>query len=120
MSPLTLFNSLPLIHPSDIDTTKIIRGGRRFNASTKAPTADSRGGASSLWTETPAERQQRLADEVAGKRRRIENSDPEATRGEDLERAKRRKAEEDVRRGVDEHTVSHLSHVRMLRPVNSS
>jgi hypothetical protein len=36
----------------------------------------------------------------------MENSEPEPTRGEDLDRAKRRKAEADVRRGVEEHTVS--------------
>ena len=62
---------------------------------------------SSLWTETPAERQQRIADEVAGKRRRVTDKsamDPEAER----EMRKRRKYEEEVRRGVEEHTVGHL------------
>jgi hypothetical protein len=44
-------------------------------------------------------------DEISGKRKRMENSEPETSRGEDLENAKRRRAEEDVRRGVDEYTV---------------
>jgi hypothetical protein len=43
---------------------------------------------------------------MTGKRRRQENSEAETTHGEDLERAKRRKAEDEVRRGVEEHTVS--------------
>lgn len=58
----------------------------------------------SLWTETPAERQQRSADEVAGKRRRADKGamDPEAER----EMRKKRRYDEEVRRGVEEHTVS--------------
>lgn len=61
----------------------------------------------SLWTETPAERQQRIADEVAGKRRRVTDKgamDPEAER----EMRKRRRYEEEVRKGVEEHTVNLL------------
>jgi hypothetical protein len=104
------FHSIQLLlnEASDIDTTKIIRGGRRFNASSKAPTQSS-STASTLWTETPAERQQRLADEIAGKRRRTENAEPEAEKGEELERAKRRRAEETVRADVDKHTVNTIA-----------
>ena len=54
----------------------------------------------SLWTETPAEKQQRLADEVVGKRRRAADPVPE-----DDEKKKRRKDEEVIRRGVKEYTV---------------
>ncbi|KAJ8589072.1 hypothetical protein M405DRAFT_842095 [Rhizopogon salebrosus TDB-379] len=47
---------------------------RQF-ARNSAPTWDN--SRSSLWTETPAERQQRLADEVAGRKRRAVNAEPE-------------------------------------------
>jgi hypothetical protein len=63
----------------------------------------------SLWTETPAERQQRLADEVMGKKRRVENADPEELEGdkdaqqEDVH--KRRKREAELQRQVEEYTV---------------
>ena len=68
----------------------------------------------SLWTETPAERQQRLADEVSGKRRRAVNADPDALdEGKQLEFKKRRKYDEEVRRGVEEYTVSFNSQTRM-------
>ena len=76
---------------------------RKF-AATEQTARDADG---SLWTETPAERQQRIADEVAGKRRRATDKssmDPEAER----EMRKRRKYEEEVRRGVEEHTVSNI------------
>ncbi|KIY67104.1 hypothetical protein CYLTODRAFT_15617 [Cylindrobasidium torrendii FP15055 ss-10] len=58
-----------------------------------------------LWTETPAERQQRLADEVSGKKRRKQNADAEASPEEALEARKKRKRDESIRVGVDEHTV---------------
>jgi hypothetical protein len=75
---------------------------RQF-ARSSAPTRDNSG--SSLWTETPAERQQRLADEVAGRKRRAVNAEPE----EDAhDAAKRRRRDEQIRRGVDEHTVCNV------------
>ncbi|KAI5992172.1 hypothetical protein EDD15DRAFT_1039963 [Pisolithus albus] len=56
---------------------------------------------SSLWTETPAERLQRLTDEVSGRKRKAVNAEPE----EDPEDAKKRKKrDEAIRRGVEEHT----------------
>ncbi|KAF9466931.1 hypothetical protein BDZ94DRAFT_1250113 [Collybia nuda] len=55
----------------------------------------------SLWTETPAERQQRLADEVSGKKRRAVDAKPEE---EPAKGKKRRTDEEVIRRGVDEYT----------------
>ncbi|KAH9927426.1 uncharacterized protein BXZ73DRAFT_48808 [Epithele typhae] len=79
-----------------IDPTKLTRG-RQF-ARTAQPARDAD---RSLWTETPAERQQRLADEVAGKRRRAQDVDP-ADDGVDVR--KRRRQDEEVRRGVEEHT----------------
>lgn len=98
---------------ANIDPTKIVRGGRRFNASSKSAST-SKDVDSTLWTETPAERQQRLADEVAGKRRRAENAAPAEDEGTALERAKRRRREEEVRRGVDAHTVGVLKMGRVI------
>ncbi|KAI0761649.1 hypothetical protein BD413DRAFT_237839 [Trametes elegans] len=80
-----------------IDPTKLTRP-RQF-ARTAQP---SRNSDTSLWTETPAERQQRIADEVAGKRRRAADVDPSDEA--DLDARKRRRYEEEVRRGVEEHT----------------
>ncbi|KIJ58787.1 hypothetical protein HYDPIDRAFT_190747, partial [Hydnomerulius pinastri MD-312] len=78
-----------------LDPTKL--KARQFGRGS-APTRDSD---SSLWTETPAERQQRLADEVSGRKKRAVNAEPE----EDPDEArKRRRRDEDIRRGVEEHT----------------
>lgn len=71
---------------------------RQF-ARSAAPSRDNSG--SSLWTETPAERQQRLADEVAGRKRRAVNAPPEE---DSHDTAKRRRRDEEIRRGVEEHT----------------
>ncbi|KAG2340302.1 hypothetical protein BDR05DRAFT_890106 [Suillus weaverae] len=71
---------------------------RQF-ARSAAPSRDNSG--SSLWTETPAERQQRLADEVAGRKRPAANAPPEE---DSHDTAKRRRRDEDIRRGVEEHT----------------
>lgn len=62
---------------------------------------------SSLWTETPAERQARLADEVMGKRKRSEISASGAG-AEELtdEDRKRRKHDQDVSRTIEEYNVS--------------
>lgn len=89
---------------SAIDPTKLTKG-RQF-ARTAAPSRDVD---TSLWTETPAERQARLADEVSGKRRRAVNADPELDEEKQLEARKRRRYEEEIRKGVDEHTVRPLS-----------
>ncbi|KAI0697147.1 hypothetical protein BC835DRAFT_1270798 [Cytidiella melzeri] len=80
-----------------IDPTKLTKG-RQFQK-TSAP---SRNQDTSLWTETPAERQQRLADEVSGKRRRAADAVPDAE--DDVEARKRRRHDEVVRKGVEEYT----------------
>ncbi|TCD65074.1 hypothetical protein EIP91_003276 [Steccherinum ochraceum] len=89
---------------STIDPTKLNKP-RQF-ARTAAPV---RSVDTSLWTETPAERQQRLADEVAGKRRRAEDLEVDlAERGRDgdevRERDRKRRRDAEIRAGVDEHT----------------
>lgn len=79
-----------------LDPTKL--KARQFGRGT-APARDSD---TSLWTETPAERQQRLADEVSGRKRRVVNAEPV----EDEEEArKRQRRDAEVRKGVDRHTV---------------
>ncbi|KAJ7660849.1 hypothetical protein DFH06DRAFT_1129893 [Mycena polygramma] len=82
----------------NLDPTKL--KPRQF-ARTSAPskTTDT-----TLWTETPAERQQRLADEVSGKKRRAANSGDTVSAAEELETRKRQRIDEKLRRDVDEHT----------------
>ena len=96
-----LFNFYLSLKPIDLDPTKL--KARQFSRGT-APASTSKND-TSLWTETPAERQQRLADEVSGKKRRV--TDAPVDEDEDAKAKKRRrKAEEGlIRRGVEEHTV---------------
>ena len=83
-----------------LDPTKLNKP-RQFSRSTATPkTVDN-----SLWTETPAEKQQRLADEVMGKKRRVENADPDQEGDEAADSAKRRKREAELQRQVEEFTV---------------
>lgn len=87
------------------DPTKL--KARQFNRTSNSSSA--KGGPSDLWTETPAERQKRVADEVAGRKRRAIDIDAgrEAGVGEsgaDGAVAKRRRDEE-VRKAIEEHNV---------------
>ncbi|KAJ7744171.1 hypothetical protein B0H16DRAFT_995349 [Mycena metata] len=82
----------------NLDPTKL--KPRQF-ARTAAPT---RSTDNTLWTETPAERQQRLADEVSGKKRRAANSGDAVSAADELEARKRQRIDEELRRGVEEHT----------------
>jgi len=94
-------NLLPLAYYlfcEGLDPTKL--KARQFSRST-APASNKQD--NSLWTETPAERQQRLADEVSGKKRRAADAPVE----DDGDDKKRRKMEEEaIRQGVDDYTVS--------------
>ncbi|KZT18213.1 hypothetical protein NEOLEDRAFT_1143684 [Neolentinus lepideus HHB14362 ss-1] len=81
-----------------LDPAKL-RQARQFSKNTEVKSNDM-----TLWTETPAERQQRLADEVSGKRRRIENAAPEVD-SEEIARKRRRDAV--VRQGVEQYTRKH-------------
>jgi hypothetical protein len=80
---------------ASLDPTRL-KAPRQFSRST----ASSSKGDGSLWTETPAEKQQRLADEVMGKRRRALDPEPE-----DDDKKRRRKDEEHIRKGVNEYTA---------------
>lgn len=85
-----------------IDPTRLTKG-RKFAPSTN-PNAGSTD--TTLWTETPAERQQRLTDELSGKKRRKENSEvpDDGGRGA-LEARKRQRTEEEIQKAVAEHNV---------------
>ncbi|KAF7437428.1 hypothetical protein PC9H_004267 [Pleurotus ostreatus] len=83
----------------NLDPTKLNKP-RQFSRSA----APAREVDNSLWTETPAERQQRIADEVAGKKRRAANAEPALSVEEELEMRKKRRVDEAIRKGVEEHT----------------
>ncbi|KAH9820560.1 hypothetical protein DFH28DRAFT_1079419 [Melampsora americana] len=59
--------------PASIDPTKIKSRGFKQTSKPHSGTVERQGGTGSLWTETPAERAQRLEDEAMGKRRRAED-----------------------------------------------
>jgi hypothetical protein len=82
---------------TDLDPTKLTKARQFSRSSAPQKKADN-----SLWTETPAERQQRLADEVSGKKRRAVNAEPVE---EAMDGKKKRKMDQEIRRGVDEYTV---------------
>jgi hypothetical protein len=97
-----LVRSFVLSLHTALDPTKLNKP-RQFSRSTATPKVVD----NTLWTETPAERQQRLADEVMGKRRRVENADPdllEEDAGQE-DAHKRRKREAELQRQVEEFTV---------------
>ncbi|KAF9024555.1 hypothetical protein BDZ89DRAFT_954644 [Hymenopellis radicata] len=85
---------------ANLDPTKMNRPRQFARSAAPAPKNTD----SNLWTETPAERQQRLADEVSGKRRRVVNAEDAVSPEEALEARKKRKRDENIRKGVDEHT----------------
>lgn len=87
------------MYSEDLDPTKL--KARQFSRSAAPATKKVD---NSLWTETPAERQQRLADEVSGKKRRAADTKVEEEVGNG--KKKRRMDEELIRKGVDEYTVS--------------
>ncbi|KAJ7064102.1 hypothetical protein C8F01DRAFT_39385 [Mycena amicta] len=80
-----------------LDPTKLSKG-RQFSRGTASERS---AGASILWTETPVERQQRLADEVVGKKHRLANA---SAKEEDLESRKRARIDDELRQSVAEHT----------------
>jgi len=92
------------MHITALDPTKLTKP-RQFSRSTApAKVIDN-----TLWTETPAERQQRLADEVMGRKRRVENADPDQDEADGTgakdDASKRRKRDAQLHRQVDEFTV---------------
>ncbi|KAG0139622.1 hypothetical protein CROQUDRAFT_666232 [Cronartium quercuum f. sp. fusiforme G11] len=90
--------------PASVDPTKIKSRGFKQTSKPHSGTVDRQGGTGSLWTETPAERAQRLEDEAMGKRRRAEDvaKDMESEDG-NLDQLKRRKRDREMRKQVEEH-----------------
>ncbi|KAG8698981.1 hypothetical protein FRC09_006905 [Ceratobasidium sp. 395] len=84
---------------SSLDPTKL--KNRQFSRST----TDKKSAASNLWTETPQERQQRLADEVSGKRKRAEEAAAQGVSAteDDADTAKKRKRDRELREQVEAH-----------------
>ncbi|KAL5518420.1 hypothetical protein ACEPAH_102 [Sanghuangporus vaninii] len=80
--------------PTKLKARQFSRGGN--TASRSAP--------NNLWTETPEERQQRVADEVAGKKRRAANAEDDASDDRDVQRKRQRDLE--LRKVVNEHNKS--------------
>ena len=78
-----------------------MKKARQFSRSTAPPKKID----NTLWTETPAERQQRLADAVMGKRRRTENAEDDGSGENAAEVRKRRKREAELQRQVEDYTV---------------
>jgi hypothetical protein len=107
--PSAPFVTLTDVDRPALDPTKL--RPRQFRATAAPPAASSASGAGNLWTETPGERQQRLADEVLGKKRRAVDGDGGDEGGGDgdgraeAERKAKRRRDEEIRRGVEEHTV---------------
>ncbi|WAQ90975.1 hypothetical protein PtA15_13A375 [Puccinia triticina] len=87
-----------------IDPTKIKARGFKQTTKPHSSSTDRQTSAGSLWTETPAERSQRLADEAIGKRRRAEENVHDE--GDDLEASKRKKRDKLMRQQVEEHNKS--------------
>lgn len=91
-----------------MDTTKLkSRGFATGKAAQKAAGGSTSEGVN-LWTETPAERQERLRDEMLGKKRKAENAPAEEET--DDERRKRMR-DQQLREEVERHNVRPFSSV---------
>lgn len=95
LAPPTASEALQSLDPTRIKN-------RQFS---KATGRDEVSKDTSLWTETPAERQARLAEELSGKRKRPTAVAPDEG---DETAQKRRKVQQELRREVDDHNVRPL------------
>ncbi|KAI9618329.1 hypothetical protein KEM48_006782 [Puccinia striiformis f. sp. tritici PST-130] len=84
-----------------MDPTQIKARGFKQTSKPHSSSTDRQNNTGSLWTETPAERTQRLADEAIGKREETTKDD-----GDDLEVSKRKKRDKLMRQQVEEHNKS--------------
>lgn len=90
-----------------MDSTKL--KARSFNTSAKMGTSEKRkDDGPNLWTETPAERQQRLADEVMGRKRKAEISGAGGghVAEEDDQTRRKRLRDRQLKEEVERHNVS--------------
>ena len=94
-----------------MDTTKLkSRGFATGKAAQRASGSDSSSGVN-LWTETPAERQERLRDEMLGKKRKAENAPAE----EETDEARRKRLrDQQLKDEVERHNVGDLALSRHL------
>ncbi|KIM32591.1 hypothetical protein M408DRAFT_62041 [Serendipita vermifera MAFF 305830] len=90
LAPPTASEALQSLDPTRIKN-------RQFS---KATGRDEVSKDTSLWTETPAERQARLAEELSGKRKRPNAAVPDE--GDEIAQ-KRRKIQQELRREIDDH-----------------
>lgn len=86
-----------------MDPTKL--RSRGFNSAADANRKKAAASDQSLWTETPAERAQRLADEASGKKRRIENAEDTSTPEEQDARRKKKKRDAAIAKDLEELNV---------------
>ena len=95
LAPPTSSEALQSLDPTKIKNRQFSRATGREEVSKDT----------SLWTETPAERQARLAEELSGKRKRttakVQEEEGEAA-------YKRRKMQDNLRREIDGHNVSNI------------
>ncbi|GAA5961917.1 hypothetical protein JCM8115_001609 [Rhodotorula mucilaginosa] len=91
---------------SSMDTTKLkSRGFATGKAAQRASGSDSSSGVN-LWTETPAERQERLRDEMLGKKRKAENAPAE----EETDEARRKRLrDQQLKDEVERHNRTQRS-----------
>jgi hypothetical protein len=92
LAPPTASEALQSLDPTRIKN-------RQFS---KATGRDEVSKDTSLWTETPAERQARLAEELSGKRKRPNATAPDEG---DESAQKRRKMQNELRKEIDDHNV---------------
>lgn len=91
-----------------MDPTKLksrsFQSGPKAQKSTRQGGIGDDGGGPNLWTETPAERQERLRDEALGKKRRAENANPDDVDVDDSEEARRKRLrDERLKDEVERH-----------------
>jgi len=86
---------------ASLDPTKL--RARQFSKATE----DKKALDNTLWTETPAERQARLADEVMGKRKRATApAGAELGEAEEAERKRARQRDEEIKKHIRQHNDS--------------
>lgn len=77
---------------------------RQACQSSRSAAPSTRGQPNNLWTEPPSERAQRVADEVASRKRRA--MDVEGAKEEDEEARRKRRRDDELKRVVEQHSVS--------------
>lgn len=87
-----------------MDPTKL--RSRGFNSAADSKRKEAARKDQSLWTETPAERAQRIADEQSGKKRRIENAEDLLTPEEQEAQRRKKKRDQAISKDLEGYHVS--------------